>query len=71
MDSNKNDRARFVFKNSKIYDNIAIIYLYQCFLNFSSSVGDSTTESESQYSLLEFLSLDMTGKVRELFTSYQ
>ncbi|XP_073232045.1 xanthine dehydrogenase/oxidase-like [Porites lutea] len=26
-------------------------------------IGDSTTESESQYSLLEFLSLDMTGKV--------
>ena len=71
MDSNKNDRVRFVFKNSQIYNNIAIIYLYKCFLNFSSSVGDSTTESESQYSLLEFLSLDMTGKVRELFTSYQ
>ena len=71
MDSNKNDRARFVFNNSQIYNNIAVIYLYQCFLNFSSSVGDSTTESESQYSLLEFLSLDMTGKVRELFTSYQ
>ena len=37
MDSNKNDRVRFVFKNSQIYNNIAIIYLYQCFLNFSSS----------------------------------
>lgn len=37
MDSNKNDRARFVFNNSQIYNNIAIIYLYQCFLNFSSS----------------------------------
>ena len=60
-----------MFNNSQIYNNIAVIYLYQCFLNFSSSVGDSTTESESQYSLLEFLSLDMTGKVRELFTSYQ
>ena len=38
MDSNKNDRASwFVFNNSQIYNNIAVIYLYQCFLNFSSS----------------------------------
>lgn len=63
----------YQFVDTKIFCNsisllvvmsVSVIFAVSLLWNdMSTFIADSSTESETQYSLMQFLSLDMTGKV--------